>query len=267
VPALNRLRLHKTEAIVLKHLNIGEGDRIVTFYTPHLGKLRAVARGAREIKSHLAGHLEPLTRCRVLVHQGRTLHTISQCETIESNLALREDLWRLTRSLYLAELVERFAQEGQENEPLYLLFQDCLAELATAANADLLLRFFEMQLLGLTGFEPELAACVECRTVLTPTSHFFSASAGGVLCGDCRNRFSLHRPLSLNALKVLRFLAAANLSQTANLRLPESLAMELEVVTRQYLRYLLEQELKSTDFLDMLRRDAARAVTARELDY
>lgn len=263
---MDRLRLHKTEAIVLKHVNIGEGDRIVTFYTPHLGKLRAVARGARKIKSHLAGHLEPLTRCQVLVHEGRTLDTISQCEAIESNLALRGDLWRLTCGLYLAELVERFAQEGQENEPLYRLFQDCLAQLATTANAELLLRFFEMQLLGLVGFEPELAACVECRTVLTPTAHFFSASAGGVLCADCRNRFSLHRPLSLNALKVLRFLTGTDLSQTANLRVPESLAIELEGITRQYMRYLLEQELKSTDFLDMLKRDSARALAHRTPD-
>jgi DNA repair protein RecO (recombination protein O) len=108
-----RLRLHKTEAIVLKQMDLGEGDRIVTFYTPGQGKLRAVAKGIRKPKSRLAGHLEPLTRCRVLVHKGRELESVSQSETIESNLPLREDLRLLTSGVYMAELVERFTQEGQ----------------------------------------------------------------------------------------------------------------------------------------------------------
>ncbi len=252
------LRLHKTEAIVLKHFNIGEGDRIVTFYTPHMGKLRAIAHGVRKIKSHLAGHLEPLTRCHIMVHQGRELDTISQSETIESNAPLRADLWRLTSGIYLAELVERFTQEGQENEALYALFRGCLTDLAHTNNVELLLRYFELRLLGLVGFDPELTCCVECRTPLTPTAHFFSPSAGGMLCADCRMRHSLHRPLSLNALKVLRLLARVNFVEASALRVPGALALELESTIRQYIRYLLEQELKSTDFLDLVRRDAAR---------
>ena len=256
---MTQLRLHKTEAIVLKHLNIGEGDRVVTLFTPHLGKLRAVAKGVRKIKSHLAGHLEPLTRCQVLVRQGRHLDTISQVETIESNLPLRGDLWRLTCGLYMAELVERFTQEGQENEALYGLFHTCLADLGATHNTELLLRYFEMRLLGLVGFGPEVFSCVECRAELAPKAHFFSPSAGGVLCADCRLRHSLHRPLSLNALKVLRLLSASDFTRVSNLRVPEGLAIELEGTVRQYIRYLLEQELKSTDFLDLVRRDAARS--------
>lgn len=256
---LDRLRLHKTEAIVLKHMNIGEGDKIVTFYTPQLGKLRAVARGIRKVKSRLAGHLEPLTRCQVLVHRGHDLETVSQCETIESNLPLRQDLWRMTCGLYMAELVERFTQEGQENEPVYDLFHGCLSELAVTHNVELLLRYFELRLLGELGYDPEIQQCVECRIALAPTANFFSPSAGGALCAGCRTRVAIYRPLSLNALKVLRLLAVSDFSKASNLHLSDELAVELDGTMRQYIRYLLEQELKSTDFLDLMRRDSLAA--------
>ena len=257
---MDRLRLYKTEAIVLKHLPIGEADRIVTLYTPHLGKVRAVARGARRAKSRLAGHLEPLTRTQVLIRRGKTLDTISQAETVASNLELRQDLWRMGCGLYMAELTDRFAQEGLENSSLYRLLRDGLASLATTRAIDLLLRSFELRLLHLVGYRPELHRCVECRTPLSPATNYFSPSAGGVLCPECRPKHSLHRPLSLNALKVLRLLSGGDSQTVGTVRLPEELAIELEGTMRQYIHYLLEQEVRSTEFLDLLRREGQRGV-------
>lgn len=91
-----QVKLYKTEAIVLKHIPFGEADRLVTLYTPQLGKVRAVAKGARRARSKLAGHLEPLTRVNTLIRRGKTLDTISQSETVTSNLLLRGDLWRMS---------------------------------------------------------------------------------------------------------------------------------------------------------------------------
>ncbi len=251
---MDRPRYQKTEAIVLKHVNIGEGDRIITFYTP-LGKVRAVARGVRKVKSRLAGHLELLTRTQVLLQRGKSLDAISQSETLEGNLEVRQDLWRMTCGLYLAELVERFTQDGQENPELYDLLRESLDALAAARDPDLLLRSFEMRLLVFTGYQPELTRCVECGIALSPSAHQFSPSAGGVLCASCGPKHALRRPLTLNALKVLRLLARSGYQTASGVRIPEELAVELEGVIRQYMRYLLEQEVKSTDFLDLIRRE------------
>ena len=252
---MDRPRFQKTEAIVLKHVNIGEADRIVTLYTPHSGKVRAVARGVRRAKSRLAGHLELLTTTQVLIHRGKALDVISQSETIASNLDLRVDLWRMTCGLYMAELVERFSQEQQENINLYRHLKDSLATLGTTANVNMLLRHFEMRLLDLTGYHPELGRCVECEAPLAPVTNYFSPGAGGVLCPDCRYKHSLHRSLSLNALKVLRLMASSGFEAASRVRLPDELSVELEGTLRQYIRYLLEQEVKSTEFLDLLRRE------------
>ena len=247
-------RFYKTEGIVLRLIPIGEADRIVTMFTPHHGKVRAVARGARRIKSRVGGHVELLARVRVMIRHGRTLDVLSQAETLDTNLALRDDLWRTTCGLYMAEIIDRFGREELENSVLYHHLRNCLTELAQAPSPDLLVRYFEVRMLTLVGFQPEVLRCVQCSGELTPTSQFFSPEDGGVICHTCRGSRNGLRPLSLNALKVLRLFMRSDIEAAMGVRVQQELAVELEHVLRQYIRHVLEQDLKSTDFLDLLRR-------------
>lgn len=248
-------RFYKTEGIVIRLVPIGEADRVVTLFTPQHGKARAVARGARRVKSRVGGHVELLARVRVLIRRGKTLDVLSQAETLDSNAALREDLWRTTCGLYIAELVDRFSREELENTGLYHLLRRCLGDLPAAPSPDLLTRYFEVRMLALTGFQPEVFRCVQCGADLTPTPQAFSPAAGGVICPACRGGEGAGlRSLSLNALKVLRLFLRSDLDAAMGVRVQEDLAVELEHVLRQYIRHVLEQDMKSTDFLDLLRR-------------
>ena len=248
-------RFYKTEGIVIRLVPIGEADRVVTLFTPRHGKARAVARGARRVKSRVGGHVELLARVRVLIRRGKTLDVLSQAETLDSNAALREDLWRTTCGLYIAELVDRFSREELENTGLYHLLRRCLGDLPAVSSPDLLTRYFEVRMLALTGFQPQVFHCVQCGADLTPAPQAFSPAAGGVVCSACRGGESAGlRSLSLNALKVLRLFLRSDLDGAMGVRVQEELAVELEHVLRQYIRHVLEQDMKSTDFLDLLRR-------------
>ncbi|MBI4630353.1 MAG: DNA repair protein RecO [Chloroflexi bacterium] len=90
----SRERTFRTEAIVLRRKDFGEADRILTLFTPELGKIRAVAKGIRKPASRKAGHLELYTRSRLLVAKGRDMDIVTQAETVESYRPLREDLLR-----------------------------------------------------------------------------------------------------------------------------------------------------------------------------
>ena len=116
---MTRPRVYKTEAIVLKRRAQGEADSIFTLYTPNLGKIRVVARGVRKPKSKLGGHLEPLTRSALVLAKGQNLDIITQVQTIEPFLPLRDDLWRTGCALYAAELVDQFCAEQSENYHIY----------------------------------------------------------------------------------------------------------------------------------------------------
>ena len=248
-------KVYKTEAIVLKRINVGEADRILTLYAPNLGKFSAIAKGVRRPKSKMGGHLELLTHSSLMLARGQNLDIITQSETISGFLPLRGDLWRSSLALYAAELVDQFTAEHVENYPVYKLLLNTLGWLCYTQDGELTLRYFELNLLTHLGYRPELYQCLGCKSALEPTTNFFSASGGGVLCPQCREKEPVARPISLDALKVMRFLASSDYTRASRLRLSSELSSELESLMRQYIRYLLEREVKSVEFLDRLRRD------------
>jgi len=247
-------RVYITEAIVLKRTNLGEADKILTLYTPNMGKIKAVAKGVRRPKSKLGGHVETLIRSSMMLAKGRNLDIITQSQTIDSFLPLRSDLWRTSCALYSIELVDRFTEERIENYAVYRLLLSTINNIVEADNVDLLLRYFEIQLLGYLGYRPQLQTCINCKSKLEPQDNYFSTSGGGVLCPNCRAAEPRIKPLSLNALKVMRLFQSSNYDQVRKVHLNAGLSKELETTMREYIRYILEREVKSAEFLDKLRR-------------
>ena len=242
-------RIHKTEAIVLRHLPLGEADYIVTLYTPNQGRLRAVARGARKIKSRLGGHLEPLMRTSLLMTRGQSMDSVQQAEVLEGFRAVREDLDRLSQAIYMAELVDVSTPEGQANYPVYRLLLETLRSLADSAGPALL-PHFQLRLLGHSGFMPELHRCVECETALEPGRHRFAPGQGGCLCDGCHPPGVSVLPLSLNTLKALRFLQRCERIEDAiKLRLDDETLTEMRRLMEALLQFVLDREPRGSRFL------------------
>lgn len=246
-------RVYQTEALVIKRLNLGEADRILTLYTPSLGKIKAVAKGVRRPQSKLGGHVELLTHSRLMLARGRNLDIVTQAQTINNFLPLKEDLQRTAGGLYVAELVDAFTPERAEDEELFHLLLDTLHHLSQSTNIDAVLRYCELRLLAQVGYRPELQHCGDCKAPLQPRENFFSPAHGGVLCHNCGYHEPLAHPLSLNALKVLRFWQNCDYAAAEKVKLENRLAAELETVLREYIRYLLERQLKSSAWLDRLK--------------
>ncbi|OGO35826.1 MAG: hypothetical protein A2147_08465 [Chloroflexi bacterium RBG_16_57_8] len=138
-----RAKTYQTEAIIIKKTKLGEADRILTLYTPELGKIQGVAKGIRRPKAKLAGHLEMLTHSMVSLVHGHNLDTIIGSQTINSFLPLKCDLELGACALYATELVGQFATERQENRPLFGLLLEMMQQLSSldrpaegAANND-----------------------------------------------------------------------------------------------------------------------------------
>jgi DNA repair protein RecO (recombination protein O) len=247
-------RTYKTEAVVLKQISLGEADRILTLFTPDVGKVRAVARGVRRPKSKLSGHLELLNQAKVSLSYGRSLDAINEAQSIRSFRGFRDDLQRISKAIYVAELVDGFTIDNSANYELYLLLVNSLSWLESTDNTDLLLRYFELHLLEVSGYRPELVNCVECNTRLEPGDHLFSGSSGGMLCPECRvNSEESLIPVSLNAMKVLRFLQRETSFANVNeFNAPPHILAVLERLNRVYIRYLVERDLKSAEFMNLV---------------
>ena len=250
---MSKPRTYQTEAIIIKKIKLGEADRILTLYTPYLGKIRAVARGVRRPRSKLAGHLELLTHSLVSLASGRNLDTITGSQTISSFLPLKSVLELTSYALYTTELVDQFTADHIENQPLFQSLLETMGHLCQFGANEQILRHFELHLLNEVGYRPQLQQCVSCHLPLEPTTNSFCSGAGGMLCPNCLQSQPLTYPLSVNALKVLRLLQTSGYTTVSKLKMNPELSRELEGTLRDYLTYLLEREVKSTAWLDTLR--------------
>ncbi len=267
---MRQQRSYATEAIVLKHSDLGEADRIVTLFTPRKGKYHAIAKGTRRPISKKAGHLELLCHSQLHMGVGRNLDIITQAQGIESFRAMREELWHMTCAFYLAELVDRFIEDDAEHFNVYTLMLQALRALDADAHeiqqqraegslqADherdrtlLLMRYFEIYLLSYTGYEPLFRTCAHCNSELLPEENGFTPSLGGALCPKCAHLWG--QRLSLNALKVLRLLQRTDWERVPRFHLDSRLHAEIENSMHGLLRFHLDRDLKSWSFLEMLR--------------
>ncbi len=257
-----RERTYRTEAIVLRRKDIGEADRILTLYTPARGKVRAIAKGIRKPRSRKAGHLELFTRSKLLLATGRDLDIVTQAEMVDAYRPLREELLRGAYAGYLVELLDRFTPDAEENDELYSLLREGLTWASTAPDLALAARYYELQLLGLAGYQPQLQRCLVCDRALLPEDQFFSAGDGGVICPRCREAEKARTdrgwlPLSLNALKLLRYIQSSPYARVATLTVSPRVHAEVEFLTTRYITLILERQLKSVEFLKLIRRAEA----------
>ncbi|MFO8144013.1 MAG: DNA repair protein RecO [Dehalococcoidales bacterium] len=250
---MSKPKNYQVEAVVIKKVKLGEADRILTLYTPCVGKIQGVARGVRRPRSKMSGHLELLTHSTISLARGRNLDTVTGSQTIDSFFPLVSDLELNSYALYAIELINQFTADSVENKPLFHLLLDMMKQLCDARNVEVMVRCFELHLLELVGYRPHFECCILCRSSLKPVGNYFSDADGGVVCPGCAaNRASLKR-ISVNAIKVLRWLQDVDIVEAERLKIAPELSRELESIMRGYVKYLLEKDVKSTAWLDMLR--------------
>lgn len=251
-----RERQYQVTAIVLKRTDVGEADRLLTLLTAERGKLRAVAKGARKPSARKTGHVELFNSVALSIHVARDLDLITQAQTIEPFLAMRNDLDRLSYAYYFAEVIDRFVQEEIEQREVYDLLRNALHWLETTTHLSRMARYFEMQLLDALGYRPQLYVCVQSKQELQPEENFFSPEAGGMLKAQYRDAYRDSISVPVNALKVLRYLQVRTFAEIEQLKLSPQVEMEVEAILHYYVTHLLERNLKSVDFLNTLKHAA-----------
>jgi DNA repair protein RecO (recombination protein O) len=176
----------KAEAIVLRSLRFGEADRILHLYTPHRGRVSAIAKGVRRTRSRFGGRLEPFFHLRLILHEGRSeMLTVTGAETINPHARLREHAAALDVAARACDAVGRLFETPEAHPEVFNLLSNELALLeddpsrATLANQ----LAFRLKLLLAAGIAPQLGACASCGE----REHLvgFSGAAGGVVCGAC----------------------------------------------------------------------------------
>lgn len=251
------MAVYKTNALVLRRIPLGETDKIVTLFSREYGKFNVVAKGARKTTSRLAGATEPFMLLRALLAEGMNLDVLTQCEIRESFPALRADFGLILRVTYACELLDKLTVERDPAPEAFDLLLSTLYVLQRAKDADAALHAFELQLLAQVGYAPLLDVCARCERALDESRLFFSPSRGGLLCPACADVVDDALPLAKETAEALRgLLAEQDARALAQVELAPSVREEIARLLRAHLRYRMERDVKSTEFLDAYRLGA-----------
>lgn len=252
-----RDRLYKTNAIVLARQDYGEADRILILYTPGRGKLSAIAKGVRRPKSRMGPHLDYFTEVSLELAKGRDLDVVTHASSVNAHASLHSDMDAYGNAAHFAEVVRYLTQDRQENRQLYDLLASSLSLLDDGVAPWSVARHFELLLLTLLGFRPELFRCLNCLRTLEPEANAFSNQLGGLLCPNCRAVEPSAVVLSLDAQKYIRLLSRSGLSAVIGINLPPSVVREVESILAAYIRFVAERDFSSLKVLSAMHQGIA----------
>jgi len=245
---------YQADAVVLRRLQYGEADRILTLLTREYGKLGAIAKGARRARARSGSSLDLFSHSQMMLAKGRNLDVVAQVERRGDARHITGDLQRTAYASLVAEVVDKVLEERHPVDEIFDLVVTTLERLnmpQRSSRADA--AWFVMRMLECLGYQPQLYACAGCGQPVPEADSWFSPLLGGLLCASCGSHGQSGSPVSLNGVKVLRVMAAGDATLYDRLKLAAPLLHEVEQALEEQLEYHLDRRLKSLEFIRSIR--------------
>lgn len=247
------MALYDSNAFVLRTYKLGETDQIVVLFTRDFGKLRAVVRRSHSPRRYTASYYQPLMLLHVIVfgRPGQPLWRMHSVDIVHALRPLHENFNLLRCGLYVTELIDVATHEREPVPELFALLHQTLEQLAQAAAPEMLLRLFELRLLTVIGYTPQLLYCAHCTRDLQPHECTFSPRLGGLVCAACAATTRQTFTVSPAAVAYLRLALEDNATVAPLTPLATTVQQELERLLHAHLTFCLGRELKSFAFLHL----------------
>lgn len=240
------------KGIVLREINTGEADKIITVLTAEEGKISIAAKNARRPKNSLSSGTQLLCYSDYMLFKGKELYNLSSCEVIESNYDIRNDIEKLTYCSHILELILDNIQEGEPSlEILQLLLNTLYVISKTDRSLELIIRVFELRLMSLLGYEPQVNGCLCCNKK-EDTNMYFDFHNSGLICSECVDLKEKVMPLLPGTVKALRYIVNINPQKLYNFMLSGESIKELGIISKRYIREHIGREYNKLDFLKFL---------------
>lgn len=235
---------YKYTGVILGKYDVGETDRIYSFYAKEGGKIRALASGVRKPQAKLAGHLEPITLAEIFVAKKRGMGKITSAIAINNFPKIKSDLDSLQKAFYALNKINKFSI-GEKDERIFDLLLEFLETMEAISLAgkketkDIVALGFIFNLLVRLGYSLEVGHCVNCRKRLRPRNNFFSVSRGGVLCSDCHPAENEKIPMSDEAIKSMRIFMKNKIKNFTKLKISDKGIRSLKNIADRSIDWML----------------------------
>ncbi len=248
-------------ALLLRRVEYGDADLILTLLTPEAGKLSAMAKSARKSVKRFGGILEPFTLMGIVCARGRAnLPLLREASLENAFYNIRSDIRKTAYASYWTELVDGWLEERKPAAAVFHLLSHMLGRLDGGAAPEGLSILFQIRFMALCGLAPQLARCNRCGAEIGAVAAprmVFDIAAGGVMCDRCGCQGGRRAVLSKGTVKQLLWAGAGDLRRAGRLRFsPRSIAEGLDFL-ETFVPYHLGRNPRSLAFLRRLRREAS----------
>lgn len=246
-----------TEGIILKEQNIGEKDKLITALTVDKGLIKGFAKGAKNIKSQNCAGTQLFTYSRLCLIQGkgRDTYTISEAKSKEQFFGLRKNVENMCLAQYFSELLLNIIAEGEKNKDVLSLMLNSLYVLALEKRPSALVKScFEMRLLSICGYMPNLTMCVNCGEYNRDT-FYFVPQTGSLYCSECVSQDALPFSIAMNegVTKALRHTIYAENKKLFSFFLSDEGLNTLNKATEEYVVRQTEKHYKTLEFYKLMK--------------
>lgn len=241
------------KGIILREVNTGEADKILTVLTAEEGKISIAAKNARRSKNSMSAGTQLLCYSNFMLFKGKELYNISSCEVIEPNYEISNDIVKLTYCSHILELIMDNVQEGEPSEDILQLLLNTLYIISkTDRPLNLITRVFELRLMALLGYEPQVYSCINCDNT-GDENMYFDLDNSGLVCKDCVNLKGRVIPLLPGTVKALKYIFYISPQKLYSFSLSEASVKELEIISKRYIKEHIGKEYTKLDFLKYLK--------------
>ena len=239
----------KTKGLILREQNIGERDKLVWILTGSHGVIRAFARGAKSIKSPKCAGTGLLSYSSLSVFEGRDSCSIDEAVAEEQFIGLRRDPVNMSMAQYFCELCLSLCPSGQEAEEHLRLVLNSLYMLANNKRPPLQIKVcFEMRLISITGYMPDLVMCADCGAYESPEM-VFVPQTGRLFCSSCADRHGVQGVrLPIAAVTALRHTVYADFDKLFSFSLREELLEPLSFASERYVACMTQRDYPTLQF-------------------
>jgi len=244
----------KTLGVVLRYTNINESDRMLTVFSPELGKISVMARGCRRPKSRFLASAQLFCYSEFVLARHRDLLIMTQADVKNPYFDIRSDLDRLAYASYILNVVEEAVNPGEENYRLFALLLHTLSYLSFSdIPPEDVKAVFELKFLDLIGYRPELDDCVICGDM---PGVFFSILHGGAVCRACSKDDGFTFTLSPESLNCMKHILNMDISDGGirDICFSPAVREQLHGMLSVYISEKLDRQFKSRDYIDSLKK-------------
>lgn len=237
--------------MVLSAMPIGDYDKRLVILTKERGRITAFAKGARRPNSALLACSQPFSFGEFFVYESRSSFRIVSVNIQNYFAELREDLDSVYYGLYFCELADYLTQENMDGTLiLKLLYQSFRALIKKSIDPKLIRYIFELKIIALNGEAPQVFECINCGS--TDELQWFSPTAPGALCAQCRKHYNDARKVSPSTIYTMQYILATDVVKLFNFTVTNEVLWEFAKCMDQYRKLTIEKEMKSLELLEML---------------